>query len=41
MFAALAISAFLVTVYILVHYEALRLMSVYIPNCQSRFVSRC
>jgi len=32
MFAALAISAFLVTACILVHYEALRLMSIYIPN---------
>jgi hypothetical protein len=32
MFASLAISTFLVTANILVHYEALRLMSVYIPN---------
>ena len=32
MFGALAISAFLVTACILVHYEALRLMSIYIPN---------
>jgi hypothetical protein len=32
MFAALAISAFLVTVNIVVHYEVLRLMSAYVPN---------
>lgn len=32
MFAAMAISAFLVMVNILVHYEMLRLMSAYVPN---------
>ena len=32
MFAAMAISAFLVTANILVHYEALRLMSVHVPS---------
>jgi hypothetical protein len=32
MFTALAISAFLVTATILVHYEALRLMSIYVPS---------
>ena len=32
MFAAMGISAILVTACILVHYEALRLMSVYVPS---------
>ena len=32
MFAEMAISAFLVMVNILVHYEVLRLMSAYVPN---------
>ena len=32
MFAAMAIAAFLVTANILVHYEVLRLMSVYVPS---------
>jgi Ion channel len=32
MFAAMAISAFLVTTNIFVHYEALRLMSVHVPS---------
>jgi hypothetical protein len=32
MFASMAISAFLVTINILVHYEVLRLMSAYVPN---------
>ena len=32
MFAAMAISAFLVMINIIVHYEVLRLMSAYVPN---------